>query len=390
MSVNNMAIEDVYQLLNSLHTQSTGRTSLAPTNVSEFISMANTTLAAGVDIVYNNLMNVIGKTIFSSRPYQGKFKGLDADTVRWGGIIRKISVADNDIAADQVYHNLTDGTSADMYERKKQNVLETRFYGSDVYQDFYTVYKVQLLNAMRSPEELGSFVSMLAQEMSNKWNQYNEELRRTALCNMIAAKKDLNEDQIHLLTEYNQASGQSLTAQDVMKPANIKPFFEWAKARINTLSRQMTARSVKFQHQITGKPITRHTPYRDQRHYFTADYLDIIQTTVLPEAFHNEDLKYVDVEAVDFWQSINSPASISMTPVEIDSDGIVQTANANVTVNNIFGVMFDRDAVMVTNIDKEITNTPYNARGRYYNTFLSANSKYCNDLTEKFIVLLLD
>ena len=389
MSVNSMAIEDVYQLLNSLHTQATGRTAIAPTNVSEFISMANTTLSAGVDVVYSNLMQTIAKTVFSTRPYNAKFKGLDADSIRWGGIIRKISMADQDIAADKVYHDLTDGTAVDMYERKKANILETRFYGSDVYQDFYTIYRVQLLNAFKGPEELGSFISMIAQEMANKWEQYNEELRRTALCNMIAAKVALGEDVIHLLTEYNAATGQTLSATDIYMPANLKPFFEWVKARINTLSRQMTARSVKFQHQITGKPITRHTPYRDQKHYLSADALDIIQTTVLPEAFHNEDLKYVDVEAVDYWQSINTPNEIQMTPVTIDANGQTQTGAAT-TVSNIFGCMFDRDAVMVSNIDKEISNTPYNARGRYYNTYLSANSKYCNDLTEKFIVLLLD
>lgn len=389
MSVNSMNIEDVYQLLNSLHTQATGRTAIAPTNVSEFISMANTTLAAGTDIVYSALMNTIARTIFSVRPYDAKFGGLEADAVRWGGIVRKISIADNDLTKDAVYHDLTDGTSVDMYERKKQNVLETRYYGSDVYQDWYTIYKVQLLNAFKGPEELGSFVSAQAQEMSNKWEQYNEELRRMALGNMIAAKAALSEDVIHLLTEYNAKTGQNLTAADIYLPANLKPFFEWAKARINTLSRQMTARSVKFQHEITGKPITRHTPYRDQKHYFSADALDIIQTTVLPEAFHNEDLKYVDVEAVDYWQSIDSPNQIQMTPAYIDNSGQVQTGSAQ-TVSNIFGVMFDRDAVVVSNIDKEITNTPYNARGRYYNTFLSANSRYCNDLTEKFIVLLLD
>ena len=389
MSVNSMAIEDVYQLLNSLHTQATGRQSIAPTNLSEFVSMANSTLAAGTDVVYSALMNTIGKTIFSSRPYNAKFGGLEADSVRWGGIIRKISIADADLDEDTVYHDLTDGTSVDMYERKKSNVLETRYYGSDVYQDWYTIYRVQLLNAFKGPEELGSFVALQAQEMANKWEQYNENLRRMALANMIAAKVQLNEDVIHLLTEYNAATGLSLTAQSIYQPANVKGFFEWTKARINTISRQMTARSVKFQHQITGKPITRHTPYRDQKHYFSADALDIIQTTVLPEAFHNEDLKYVDVEAVDFWQAIDNPNSISATPVYIDGTGQVQTGTAQV-INDIFGVMFDRDAVVVSNIDREVMNTPYNARGRYYNTFLSANSRYCNDLTEKFVVLKLD
>lgn len=391
MSVNTMSIEDSYQLLNSLHTQATGRSALAPTNTADFISMATTTLSAGVDVVYSALMQTITKTIFSTRPYKSKFKGLEADATRWGGIIRKITVADNALTADKAFHDITDGTSVDMYERRLQNVLETRFYGSDVYQDSFTVYKTQLENAFRSPSELGNFVSLLSSEMSNKWEQYKEEFARTALCNFIASKVDTDSSSvIHLITEYNTATGSNLTAQSIYLPANVKPFFEWVKARVNIISREMTERSVKYQVAITGKPITRHTPYKDQKHYFSADALAIMRTTVLPEAFHNEDLKFVDVEGVGYWQSINTPNSISVKPVEMDSDGKAVTASSNVTVDNIFGVMFDRDAVAIVREDETVLNTPMNARGLYFNTWMTAHMKYTNDMTEKGVVLLLD
>ena len=389
MAVNNMEITDVYQILNSLHEQATGKTSLAPTNSGEFVSMATTTLAVGTDVVYDTLMQTIAKTVFASRPYSAKFKGLMADNVRWGGIIRKISMADKDAVEDKAFHGIVDGQAVDHYIVNKANVLEMRFFGSDVYQDVYTIFRDQLVNAFNSAEQLGSFIAMVTQEMSNKWEQYLEELSRGALANFIGAKQSADNGMIHLLTEYNEATGESLTAQDVYKKENVKPFFEWVKARISTLSRQMTERSGLFQLQIEGKHINRHTPYDKQKIYLSAEALDIINATVLTEAYHNSGLKYGDVEGVTYWQAIDTPNEINVTPSVIDTNGTVTTAEAQ-NVKNIFGVMFDEDAIAVNVIDNIIMNTPMNARGLYYNTWLTAHTRYTNDLTEKGIVLLLD
>lgn len=308
-----MRVEDVYQILNSLHSQATNKTSIAPTNTGEFVSMATTTLAVGTDVVYDILMQTISKTIFASRPYNAKFKGLLADNVRWGGVIRKVSMADKDVSADRAFHNIVDGQAVDHYIVNKANIVEMRFYGSDVYQDSYTIFRDQLVNAFSSVEQLGSFIAMITQEMSNKWEQYLEELSRGALANFIGAKNAMNNGVIHLLTEYNTKTGQTLTAADVYKKENVKPFFEWVKARINTLSRQMTERSGKFQVQLTGKYISRHTPYDKQKIYLSSEVLDIIDATVLTEAYHNSGLKYADVEGVTYWQAIDSPTSISVS-----------------------------------------------------------------------------
>ena len=390
MAVNQMEITDVYQILNSLHTQATGKQSIAPTNTGEFVSMATTTLSVGVDIVYDQLMNIIAKTVFSSRPYNMKFKRLLADNLRWGGIIRKISMADKDALADRAFHNIVDGQSVDHYIVNKANVLEMRFYGSDVYQDMYTTFREQLVNAFSGPEQLGSFIAMVAQEMSNKWEQYLEELARGALDNFIGAKVSLDNGVVHLLTEYNTATGNSLTRTDIWKAENVKPFFEWVKGHIDTLSRRMTERSGLYQVQVTGKYINRHTPYDKQKVYLSSDYLDIMNTTVLSEAFHNEELDYRDVLGVSYWQSINSPTSISVTPSIMGEDGTVTVSQEPVVVTDIFGVMFDEDAIAINIIDNIIVNTPLNARGLYYNTWLTSHTRYTNDLTEKGIVLLLD
>lgn len=389
MAVNQMEITDVYAILNSLHSQATGKTTIAPTNTGEFVSMATTTLAVGTDVVYNVLMNTIAKTVFSSRPYNMQFKGLLADNMRWGGIIRKISMADGDAVADKAFHDIVDGQSVDHYIRNTPNILEMRFYASDVYQDFYTIYREQLTNAFNSAEQLGSFIAMITQEMANKWEQYLEDLARGALANFIGAKHALNNSVIHLLTEYNTETGETLQATDIYKKEYVKPFFEWVKARINTLSRRMTQRSELFQVNVTGKHINRHTPYDKQKIYLSADALDKIDAMVLTEAYHNSGLKYGDVVGVSYWQSIDKPTEINVTPAIMNANGTVTTGEAQ-DIENVFGVMFDEDAIAINIIDNIVVNTPMNARGLYYNTWLTAHTRYTNDLTEKGIVLLLD
>lgn len=390
MSVNAMATEDVYALINALHSQATGKTSLAPTTPADFISMADATLKAGTDSVYNTLMQTIGRTIFSSRPYQAKFSGIQADASRWGGITRKISIADRDAAAEMAYHP-TDGTAVDQWTIRKSNVLETRYYGTDVYQDWYTTFQDQLINAFSGPDQLGSFVALQASEMSNKWEQYREELVRQNLANFIAAKISMNNSVYHLLTEYNEQTGLSLTAKDVYKDPNMAPFFRWVRARVNQISRQMTERSVKFQVNVTGKEISRHTPVDRQKIYLSADALDIIDAMVNTVTFHDEPLAYADVEAVSYWQSIDSPTSINTTPVYLDpATGAAATAESAVSETDVFGVIFDEDAIVYNLRDYIMTNTPLNARGLYWNTFLTVNIQLCQDLTEKGAVLLLD
>lgn len=388
MSVNTMATEDVYLLLNELHTQATGQTSIAPANMEEFVSMANQTLQAGTDSVYGTLMQTIGRTIFSSRPYRAKFSGIEADAGRWGGITRKISIADKDVTAEEAYHPV-DGQSVDHYKINKNDAIEMRYFGTDVYQDEFTTFRDQLINAFQGPEQLGSFVALQTQEMNNKWEQYREEMVRSNLVNFIAAKNSINNGVIHLLSEYNALTGLSLTATTVWQPGNVEPFFRWVRSRINTLSRRMTERSQEYQQILTGHKLMRHTPYENQKIYLQADCLDMIDAMVNTTTYHNEPLAYADVEGVSYWQAIKDPMSINATAAYLKADGSVDKTDAQ-ALTAVFGVMFDEDAIAYNLKDWILATTPLNARGLYWNTFLTVNIQLMQDLTEKGIILLLD
>ena len=123
-------------------------------------------------------------------------------------------------------------------------------------------------------------------------------MKRGILCNFIAAKYtsaaasgSVSTDQVvHLLAEYNAATGLSLTSTTVYQPANFAPFIRWCYARINTLARLMSERSEKFQQRITNKPVMRHTRPQDLRAYILAPFMDQIEAMTLSDTYNTNYL----------------------------------------------------------------------------------------------------
>lgn len=390
MAVNTMGIQDAYALIAELHLQATGRKVLTPVNTVDFISVAQATLANGYEPVLNAISQVIGRTLVAVRPYDRKFKGLETSAERWGGIIRKLSFADKDPISNPSF-TLTEGAAVDQFVVRKPVVLETRYVGSDIWQGQYTITTKQLELAFSGPEEFARFMSGLMTHFANEREQWLEEMSRITLANFMGALNVLGTGHvIHLLTEYNTRVGGSYTSTTIKRPSVFPAFAKWCYARVNTLSRMMTERSQLFQQTITGYPILRHTPVADQRIFLDADLLSHMEAEVLADTYHDNYLSMAETEAVSYWQNIQSPNSISVKPVYIDSTGAVVTNAANQAVSNIVGVMFDRDAVGYNIYQDTLDASPYNAKGQYYNLFNNVRIQYQNDVTEKGILLVLD
>lgn len=388
MAVNTMSIEQAMTLLNSVHAQATGRSDIQATDLSSFISVAQSTLQAGYEPVLNAITQVISRTIVAVRPYDEKFKGLEYSNDRWGGILRKISFADRDALEDPTYQ-LVDGQSIDQQTVRKPNVLETRYVGSDVYMGQYTITTKQLDTAFSSPEEFAAFMSGLMTHFTNERTQWLENLKRSILANSIGAKNIIGaEGKVLLLTEYNQLTGNSFTKVDIMKPANYKPFMQWVYTRVSEVSRLMAERSQLFQQVITNKPIMRHTPVEDQRVYMIANFLDSMDAQVLADTYHDNFLRYADVEAVSYWQAIKKPTEVSVTPIYVDNTGAVVTGAAQ-DVTGVIGIIFDRDAMGYNIYQDTIETSPYNAKGQYYNLFHHVRVQLQSDFTEKSCIFLL-
>ena len=388
MSVNTMDFNQAATILNTIHGQVTGKNAITPIDNTSWVSVAQETIAVGTDPVINAITQLVGRTIFSSRPYYRKFGGLQVDNQRFGAITRKLNIADKDFDTDAGFM-LVDGQSVDMYKVNKPNILQMNFYGTNVFTKDYTIFKDQLNSAFENAGQFGEFMSMITTNAQNMIEQSKESLARATLGNFIAGKYVADNGVVHLLTEYNTATGQSFTSVSIMEPANFPAFAKWAYARIEQISNMMTERTDLYQIQVSGKEITRHTPKDRQKVYLYSPLLSEISARVLADTFHDNFLRYSDVEAVNFWQSAQTPDTINAEPVYLDTDGTLVNANAT-TVSNIFGVIFDEEAVGYNVFNEDTNVTPINAKGRYWNVFMNYNIRYWNDFTEKGVVLLLD
>lgn len=402
-NVNDMTVFQAGTILKNLVQQATGQSVISAATPGEFVSVAQTALKTGYDPIINAISQMWGRTIFSIRPYRRKFSGLEMSMERWGNATRKLSIADKPVEIDarfkypvaydgtQTGEELGDGKSVDMYALNKPDILEVHFYGQSVYENSYTIFRDQLDVAFSGPDEFMRFLSLVSGNRTDKLEQYRETLARGVLSNYIGALLSENQDArvVHLLSEYNALTGQELTAQQVYLPANFTNFMQFVYSRVANISRMFTERSELYQTVINEKHVMRHTPPDRQKVYLYSKALDMFDSMVKANTFHDNYLRYTDYEGVNFWQSIETPDSISVTPVYTSAAGAVTTGSA-VEQAGIFGVIFDEDALGYSQVNAWSSLTPFNAKGGYWNDFDHVNFRSVMDMTEKGVVLLLD
>lgn len=378
-------------VLNSIIAQATGSSTIANINTASFVSVADIALNMSPDTLLGAISQTLSRTIFSIRPYSAKFKGLMQDEQRFGNHVRKLNIGDNNWEND-VRYDLTDGESIDDQIVSKPKILQTNFYGQNIYARHYTVFRDQLNIALSSEEEFQRFISMIVQNCNDMIEQCHESTARLTLANFIGGKiKGDTGNVIHLVTKYNDVAGTELTTDTVRQPSNFVPFIKWAFGYISYISGLLTERSQKFHINVTGKEISRHTPQNKQKLYLFSEYLKDMDASVLSSVYNDNYLKWADHEQVNYWQSIDSPDGINVSAVYLKPDGTTTSDVATGTAtSNIFGVLFDEEAVGVTTCGQWSSASRFNARGGYTNFWYHFNDRYYNDFTENGVVFLLD
>lgn len=393
--MDNLVVNQASTIVNEIMKQANIGGELATIDGSNFVSVGTTVLRSGYDTILNAVSQILSRTIFAVRPYAEKFGGIAIDTEKFGNMVRKLSIADSDFS-DGEFDLPEDGQSVDMYKVKRANILQMNFYGQNNFMlQSPTIFKNQLDVAFSSPQELVRFWGMITQNASDTIAQAHENLRRATVANFIAGKVVSAEEGIaeesvvHLLTEYNAATGLALTAEMVKKPDNYPAFIKWVYGRIDGICSLMTERSELFHTNPTGKTIKRHTPKELQKVYILNPEASMISARVLADTYHPNFLTFPGYEAVNFWQDITKPSSIKATPAYLKLDGTIAKAEEK-EISNVFGVIFDEEALGTTTINSYSLATPINAVGAYTNIFYHFTDRFYTDYTENGVVLLLD
>ena len=173
-----MTFADISAVLTEINKAATGQETTSDViDTSSFVSVAEATLRTGYDNVLNAISQVMTKTIFAVRPYNGVMAGLEKDGTAWGNHTRKINFLDSDPVTDTTWNLPDDGTigteaggdSVDPWPIHRPKVLQTNYYGQTNYSRVYTQPKVQLDAAFRGPEELAEFWGAFGTHMYGCW-----------------------------------------------------------------------------------------------------------------------------------------------------------------------------------------------------------------------------
>ena len=362
----------------------------AVVDTSSFISVAQTALKCAPDVLLESISQMFtNRDIISIRPYSRKFRSLERTNAEWGNAIRKLNYVDTPMEENPAWE-LTDGSSVDMYKVIKTKILQTNFYGQSTWLQEWSVFDYQLNIAFANPYSFQAFMSGMFQNKADQREQAHEALARATVLNLIGGVLAGNAEGgvVKVLTLYNNQNGTTLTAADVMKAANFPDFLRFFVATIKIYLKLMSERSQKFQINVTGKPITRHTPREDVMMYLYTPFFEKAKTMVYGDIFHDSYMNIGNYEEVNYWQSIDQTQNINVTAAYTDNTGAVQ--KETVANNNVLGVIFDREAAGYTTIINRGWTTPYNGKGAYTNNGVSFSDRYYNDFTEKAIVFTLE
>ena len=379
---NQIEVNQIYDLCNQIFQQMTGRTDIEAVDSASLVAMGNEVSNLGKnDLWLNTLARRIGLTIDSYRAYRNKFSDLYRTQVEWGALVQKLTVEMPDAVADDMYKvGQMNGQALDHYIINNPKAKQKIFDKETPYSFFITMQEKMLTEAFLNAGAMSSFVNQVFGKVQNKIEVVLEDLARVALVNMMCNLSTKQE--IKLVTLYNSKTGSTLNPQTALfDPA----FMRFAIGMMNNIASKLETMSVLF----NTDGYDRFTPKSEQRFYVLADFITQLETVVQYAAFSPQYVnKSVDI-AVPYWQGVKEGDDINDIAVLSKVIGKVDS-KVDKTIENVVGVLFDREAIGTFRQEEKVLTTPVNARGAYYNTFWHEKQMWFNDMSENAVIFTLN
>lgn len=369
-----MAVKQIYDIVNSVNSQTMGVKDLTVVDEQGLISLGQTVLTTNglADTWLNSLAQRIGKTIISFREYKSKYSDMVLDSMQWGNIVQKIKVS-MPLATEDESYSLVNGKSVDMYKVANPKVTQSFFTTETPYQFYVTVKRTQLEEAFTSEGAMNGFIGAIYGEVQNAIELSLEGLARNCINNFIAERFASGKSYFNLLKMYNDETNKALTVNTCL---HDKEFLAYCVSRINLISKYME-NMTQIYNDGTQK---RHTPKSLQHLRVLEDFESRLETVVQYQAFRDGYVKLNNYHTTSFWQSIKKPDAINITTA---------SKGTSLAQSGIMAVLYDRDALGLYKKDSWNSTTPFNSAGGYYNTYYHHKELYFNDLSENFVVFYL-
>lgn len=384
-----MNINQVYTFVNNATKQAIGESAVLNEDLSNIVSIGEAVFNANaMDKYVKALVNHIGKVIFVNRVYEGSAPSVMMDGWEFGSVLQKISSGLPEAKINETWE-LVDGQSYDPHVFHAPKNVISKFYNEYVtFEVDMSFTEEQLKMSFSNATQLNGFVSMLYTNVENSMTVKIDELIRRTINNMVGETifDDYGEAQlnsksgvkaINLLYLYNQASGATLTADKCM---SNKDFIRFASYIIKLTHGRMRTMSTLYN--VGAQP--RFTPKSSSHIVLLEDFASSADVFLQSETFHNELSALPQTERVTYWQGSGTDFGFSsVSKIDVKTSG-----NHTVSTTGILGVMFDRWALGVANVDRKVTSQ-YTPNAEFFTNFYKYKAGFFNDLNENFVVFFV-
>lgn len=379
-----MTVAQIYDIINPITKEILGETAVVNEDLSNIVDIGKEIFdATDVDNYVKSLVNHIGRVIFVNRPYSGGAPSVLMDGWEYGSVLEKIS-AELPEATENESWELTDGASYDPNIFYKPKVSAKFFNKKVTFEIPMSFTEKQVKESFSNASQLNGFLSMLYNAVDKSMTIKIDSLVMRTINNMIAETlHDFNNAgdytgtgirAVNLLKLYNDDKGTALTAEKSIKDSD---FIRFASYIMGLYIERLSKISSLFN--IGGKD--RFTP-RDLLHVILlSDFAKASDSFSMSSTFHNEFVALPKGEIVPYWQGSGTDYSFN----SVSSINVKTASGDTVNASGIIGVMFDRDALGVTNLDRRVT-TNYNPKAEFFSNWYKFDAGYFNDMNENFIL----
>ena len=385
-----MQVKQLHTLINSVSQEILGATAVVQEDLANVVDLGKSIFdATSVDNYVKKLVDHIGKVVFVNRLYAGGVPSVLMDSWEYGSVLQKVS-SDMPVATANESWSLEHGTdySPDVFYKPS---VSAKFFNSKVtFEIPLSFTEVQVKESFSSAAQLNGFISMLVTGVENSMTVKLDALIMRTINNMVgetlyaglevAGVIDPQQDSVsavNLLKQYNDVTGSTLTAA---KAISDPAFIRYATYVIGMYQDRMSKVSTLFN--AGGKE--RFTPKDMQHVVLLSDFSKASETFLMSATFNEDRVALPSHESVPFWQG----SGLTYGFADTSAINVKTSSGKVVALTGIIGVIFDRDALGVSNLSRRVT-TNYNAKAEFYTNFYKFDAGYYNDLNENIVVFFV-
>ena len=391
-----MKVEQIYSLMNNVTGEILGKAELLKEDLSNVVDVGTEIFnSADVDNYVKSLVNHIGKVVFVNRPYSGNVPSVLMDSWEFGSVLEKIQ-ADIPQAVENDSWDLTNGESYDTNVFYKPSVSAKFFNKKVTFEVAMSFTELQVKESFSNANQLNGFLSMLYNSVEKSMTVKIDSLVMRTINNMIGETiyHDLYDGTekvvkyantgvkaVNLLKMFNDKFSKTLTPEQAITDSEFLKFASYTmQLYVDRLSKMSTLFNVGGKERFTPNDMLKIVLLSE----FKASAISYLQA----DTYNDELVALPNAETVPYWQGSGLEYGFTDTSkinVALAKD---KTTVREIETSGIIGVMFDRDSLGVTNLDRRVT-TNYNAKAEFYNNYYKFDSGYFNDLNENFIVFFM-